>query len=223
MTPTVSVAVAAMCLLVASTELRAQTCVGQPSLRDVRLNGGANVHMVSQGRGYEGRLAAGNHRAFASATAGTIQYDHGSRTRSYVGGVNGGFVVNPGSAGLSLCAVSAVSYENGPDNIVLDQSELGWMLGASLGATAAISERVQFVSSLGAGFQHIRSRTQSTLSAVATSYNTSGLNLAGSAGLQFHQQFLARVSLHVPAGLLNGEDRSAFFVVGLMYSPAGRR
>lgn len=97
-----SVAVASMCLPVTSTVLRAQTCVGQPSLHDVRLNGGANVHMVSQDLGYGARLAAGNLRAFASVTGGAIQYDHGNTVRSYIAGIDGGHVVNPGSMGVSL-------------------------------------------------------------------------------------------------------------------------
>ena len=217
-----SVAVAVPVLLACSSAARAKTCVGQPSLSETHFNVGANMRNVSQGRGFEGRAAIGNARAFGGAMLGTIEYDKGTELRSYIASISAGLSKKIGGSG-GICPMVAVEYENGPDSFLVGQAELSGFVGVALGGVARVSETVGFVSFVSGGYQSIRTTSKYFDDPESRSYTDKGPAGAGGIGLLFKQQHLVRASANVPAISVEGNVRPVYFLLGYSFSPSGGR
>jgi hypothetical protein len=216
-----AVAVAVSAFVVCSSAVGAQTCVGQLSLSKVGVNVSANMPMVSQGRGYEGRAGFGNARTFGSASAGTVLYDRGEQMQSFIAGLEGGYALTRDETGPSLCAVVATNYENGPDNVVVSRTTLRGFAGLSVGGAAKLSEKVTLVSFFGGGANRTQFRSKFRDNAVSNKTTWHTGQVMGGLGLQFNQQYLVRVSAYLPGAVGEyGGEAPGYFVVGFTLAPA---
>lgn len=217
------VAVVVFASLVSTSVATAQACIGQMSLRQAHINGGADVHMVSQGKGAEARIAVGNAHTFANAGLGAILYDHGTTMKSYLAGAAGGYSIELAKSNILVCPVASLRYENGPDNAAIAQNTLTGTLGIFIGGTARMTSNTAMIMYGGGGYQNETYRYKVSNTSAASSFTSRGLNLQTGVGLQVRSQFLLRVAAHgffpsLPEGY--GYDAPVKFVVGLSYSPS---
>ena len=210
-------------LFLCATTSHTQICIGQPSLARVHVNASANVQTASQGLGFEGRVGIGGNHAFGGAGVGTISYDKGQKLRSYMGSVIAGYSVQLGSLDMHVCPVASLQMENGPDNIVVEPSELVGFGGLSLGGAAKLSNTLSLLPFFGGGFQRIRLHSKRFNQSAANIYSQQGVAILTGIGLQVKEQYLLHARVKLYSSTQPDNEPRGSFILGVTYAPSGRR
>ena len=208
-------------ILIPFADVRAQQCLGLPSLATRHANLLLDAQFTSGVKGFGARLGFGSSVGFAGVTGQLERADGVDGTAKLIG-VDGGLTILVGEKkNVTFCPIAGLSYTTSPDNDVLGESAdanyTEGTAGVAVGGKVKAGTNTSLIpfASVSAAY----SRFTFTYSGDSESSSDTFGILSGGVGILLNEKVVIRPTISIPLGLEGGDPS---YGIGVAFSFGNR-